>query len=109
MDLNTYQEKARSTAIYPDLGQNIVYPALGLGGEAGEILEKVKKIIRDDGGVVTDVKRDAIALELGDVLWYVSQLAAEIDYSLEEIASLNLEKLFSRKTRGVLSGSGDAR
>lgn len=109
MDLNTYQEQARSTAIYPNLGSNIIYPSLGICGEAGEVAEKVKKIIRDDGGVVTDVKRDAIAAELGDILWYVSQLAAEIDYSLEDIAQMNLDKLSSRKERGVIAGSGDNR
>jgi len=109
MELNDYQDQARSTAIYPDLGSNIVYPALGLCGEAGEISEKVKKIVRDDSGVLTDPKKEAIALELGDVLWYVSQLAAEIDYSLDEIAQKNLDKLSSRKQRGVLGGSGDNR
>jgi NTP pyrophosphatase (non-canonical NTP hydrolase) len=109
MDLNTYQEQARSTAIYPNLGSNIIYPSLGLCGEAGEVAEKVKKIIRDDQGVITDVKRDQIAKELGDVMWYVSQLAAEIDYSLGDIAQLNLDKLFSRKERGVIQGSGDNR
>jgi NTP pyrophosphatase (non-canonical NTP hydrolase) len=109
MELNTYQEQARSTAIYPNLGSNIIYPSLGICGEAGEVAEKVKKIIRDDGGVVTDVKRDAIAAELGDILWYVSQLAAEIDYSLDDIAQMNLDKLFSRKERGVIAGSGDNR
>ena len=109
MDLNTYQEKARSTAIYPDLGSNIIYPTLGLSGEAGEISEKVKKVMRDDGGVLTDPKREVLAFELGDVLWYVSQLAAEIDFTLDEIAQMNLDKLFSRKDRGVLGGSGDQR
>lgn len=109
MNLNTYQEQARSTAIYPNLGSNIIYPSLGICGESGEIAEKVKKIVRDDGGVVTDVKREGIAFELGDLLWYVSQLAAEIDYSLEDIAQMNLDKLFSRKERGVISGSGDNR
>ena len=109
MDLNTYQEQARSTAIYPNLGSNIIYPSLGICGESGEIAEKVKKIVRDDGGVITDAKRDGIALELGDLLWYVSQLAAEIDYSLEDIAQMNLDKLFSRKERGVIAGSGDNR
>jgi NTP pyrophosphatase (non-canonical NTP hydrolase) len=109
MELNNYQEMARSTAIYPDQGANLVYPALGLCGEAGEVAEKVKKIIRDDAGVITDAKRDVIAAELGDVLWYVAQVAAELDYSLEDIASLNLEKLASRAQRGVLGGSGDSR
>jgi len=86
-----------------------VYPTLGLSGETGEIAEKVKKIIRDDQGVITDEKRDQIAKEAGDVLWYLSQLATEIDYSLEDIAQMNLDKLASRAARGVLSGSGDNR
>jgi NTP pyrophosphatase (non-canonical NTP hydrolase) len=80
-----------------------------LSGETGEIAEKVKKIIRDDQGVITDEKRDQIAKEAGDVLWYLSQLATEIDYSLEDIAQMNLDKLASRAARGVLSGSGDNR
>lgn len=109
MDLNTYQEKSRATAVYPNLGSNFVYPTLGLSGETGEIAEKVKKIIRDDDGVITDEKRDQIAKEAGDVLWYLSQLATEIDYSLEDIAQMNLDKLASRAARGVLSGSGDNR
>ena len=82
---------------------------MGICGESGEVAEKVKKIIRDDGGVVTDAKKEAIAFELGDLLWYVSQLAAEINYSLDEIAQMNLDKLFSRKARGVIAGSGDNR
>ncbi len=86
-----------------------MYPTLGLSGETGEIAEKVKKIIRDDQGVITDEKRDQIAKEAGDVLWYLSQLATEIDYSLEDIAQMNLDKLASRAARGVLSGSGDNR
>lgn len=86
-----------------------MYPTLGLSGETGEIAEKVKKIIRDDHGVITDEKRDQIAKEAGDVLWYLSQLATEIDYSLEDIAQMNLDKLASRAARGVLSGSGDNR
>ncbi len=86
-----------------------MYPTLGLSGETGEIAEKVKKIIRDDQGVITDEKRDQIAKEAGDVLWYLSQLATEIDYSLEDIAQMNLDKLASRSARGVLSGSGDNR
>jgi len=109
MELNDYQDQARSTAIYPDLGSNIVYPTLGLCGEAGEISEKVKKIIRDNKGVVTEDKRQAIGLELGDVLWYVSQLASELGYPLAEIADMNLNKLASRKERNALGGSGDQR
>lgn len=87
----------------------MAYPALGLAGEAGEVAEHAKKAIRDDAGVVTEERRRAMAKELGDVLWYVSQLASELGLELEEIARANLEKLLSRQRRGVLSGSGDER
>ena len=87
----------------------MTYPALGLCGEAGEVAEKVKKTIRDDGGVLSDQRREALARELGDVLWYLSQLATEADLDLETIAEDNLEKLLSRQERGVLRGSGDNR
>jgi NTP pyrophosphatase (non-canonical NTP hydrolase) len=104
-----YQARSRATAVYPDAGSNIVYPALGLCGEAGETAEKVKKAIRDDGGTLTEERRAAIAAELGDVLWYAAQLATEADLDLEEIATANLEKLASRQRRAVLHGSGDER
>jgi NTP pyrophosphatase (non-canonical NTP hydrolase) len=87
----------------------LAYPALGLAGEAGEVAEHAKKAIRDDAGVVTEERRRAMAKELGDVLWYVSQLASELGLELDEIARANLEKLLSRQRRGVLSGSGDER
>jgi NTP pyrophosphatase (non-canonical NTP hydrolase) len=87
----------------------LAYPALGLAGEAGEIAEHAKKAIRDDAGVVSEERRQAMAKELGDVLWYVSQLASELGLELDEIARANLEKLLSRQRRGVLSGSGDER
>lgn len=106
---NDYQSAALSTAIYPNQGQNIVYPSLGLVGEAGEVAEKVKKVIRDNEGTLTDPVRQGIALELSDVCWYVAVLAQELDYSLEEIMQMNLAKLASRAQRGTLSGSGDNR
>ena len=109
MDLNTYQQRARSTAQYPSRGENPIYPALGLCGEAGEVADKVKKVLRDHGGEFNAERREAIALELGDVLWYVSQLAAELDCSLESVAQANLDKLASRAARQVISGSGDQR
>ena len=109
MDLNTYQTSALQTAIYPNKGTNFPYPALGLAGEAGEVADKLKKVIRDNDGVLTDPVRDAVAKELGDVMWYVAVLAYELDYDLETIAQNNLDKLFSRQARGVLSGSGDNR
>jgi NTP pyrophosphatase (non-canonical NTP hydrolase) len=104
-----YQKRSRATAVYPDAGDNIVYPALGLCGEAGETAEKVKKAIRDDGGTLTEERRAAIAAELGDVLWYAAQLATEAGLELEEIAEANLRKLASRQQRAVLHGSGDDR
>jgi NTP pyrophosphatase (non-canonical NTP hydrolase) len=109
VQLSDYQQRARATAVYPDAGHNLTYPALGLCGEAGECAEKVKKAIRDDGGVLSDERRVALAAELGDVLWYVAQLATESGLDLDEIADDNLAKLLSRRDRGVLQGSGDAR
>ena len=109
MQLNDYQTAALSTAVYPNQGANFAYPALGLAGEAGEVADKLKKVIRDNDGVLTDPVRDAVAKELGDVLWYVSVLAKELDYDLETIAKANVEKLLSRQQRGVLTGSGDNR
>lgn len=109
MDFNDYQKLSRETAIYPNIGKNFVYPTLGLSGEAGEIAEKVKKIIRDSDGVITDETRELLKKELGDVLWYVSQLAAEFGFTLDEVAEENIKKLFSRKERGKLQGSGDTR
>jgi NTP pyrophosphatase (non-canonical NTP hydrolase) len=78
-------------------------------GEAGEVADKLKKVIRDNDGVLTGPVRDAVAKELGDVLWYLAVLANELDYDLNTIAEDNLLKLLSRQERGVLSGSGDNR
>jgi NTP pyrophosphatase (non-canonical NTP hydrolase) len=109
MLISEYQELSRRTATYPGAGDNIVYPTLGLAGEAGEVAEKVKKLLRDDGGVLSDERRAALAAELGDVLWYVAQVATEAGLDLEAVAQANLDKLLSRQERGVLSGSGDSR
>jgi NTP pyrophosphatase (non-canonical NTP hydrolase) len=109
MRFSEYQRRSRVTAVYPDLGNNIAYPALGLCGEAGETAEKVKKAMRDDGGTLTEERREALAAELGDVLWYAAQLATEAGLDLEAIAEANLEKLASRQQRAVLHGSGDDR
>ncbi|MGA9313889.1 MAG: nucleoside triphosphate pyrophosphohydrolase family protein [Solirubrobacteraceae bacterium] len=108
MDLSEYQRESRRTAEYPREAW-LAYPALGLAGEAGEVAEHAKKAIRDDAGKVSDERCAAMSKELGDVLWYVAQLASELDLSLDDIAKQNLEKLFSRQARGVLSGSGDDR
>ena len=109
MDLNNYQRQARNTALYPDLGSNPIYPALGLCGEAGEVADKVKKVLRDSGGEFSAEVRESLKLELGDVLWYVAQLASELDFSLDEVAQANLDKLASRAARNVIAGSGDHR
>lgn len=109
MKLTDYQERSRVTAVYPDAGANLLYPTLGLCGEAGEVAEKIKKMVRDDGGVLSDQRREALAGELGDVLWYVAQLATEADLDLDAVARDNLAKLRSREQRGALRGSGDER
>ncbi len=109
MNLNQYQDKSRETALYPNMGNNPIYPTLGLVGEAGEVADKVKKVLRDDNGVFTSDVRQSIKYELGDVLWYVSQLANELGYELEEVAIANLDKLSNRAKRGKIKGSGDDR
>src|SRR5271167_1424268 len=108
MELSEYQRLSRRTAEYPREAW-LAYPALGLAGEAGEIAEHAKKVIRDDAGALSDERRAAMAKELGDVLWYVAGLASELGLDLDQIAQQNLEKLLSRQRRGVLSGSGDDR
>ncbi len=109
MEFNNYQKEARKTAMYPDLGKNFVYPTLGLAGEAGEVAEKIKKVIRDGNGIVTDEKKEELSKELGDVLWYVANLAEELGLELDLIAQKNLDKLRSRQDRGKLKGDGDNR
>jgi len=108
MKLNEYQDLATVTAVY-GAGDKVTYPVLGLVGEAGEIANKYKKVLRDDGGIMTPDKRKALQDELGDVLWYLAALARDLDISLEDIAKKNIEKLNDRHTRGVIGGSGDNR
>ena len=109
MDLKTYQKKATKTAVYPRVGENYIYPTLGLVGEAGEIANKIKKIERDQEGKISEEIRDALKVELGDILWYVAQLATELGIELDDIGKDNITKLASRKGRGTLHGSGDER
>ena len=106
MKLNDYQTQANETAIYPE-GLN--YPILGLAGEAGELCNKYKKILRDKGGEAALLDINEMEKELGDVLWYVAQIATELGVSLETVARVNIMKLGDRKNRGVLGGSGDNR
>jgi len=109
MNFEEYQKKSRETAIYQNLGNNFIYPTLGLAGETGEVVEKVKRVLRGKNGVVDEQSRVEISKELGDVLWYMAQLATELNLSLDNIASSNIEKLSSRKERGILHGDGDNR
>ncbi|MEM0201069.1 MAG: nucleoside triphosphate pyrophosphohydrolase family protein [Candidatus Micrarchaeaceae archaeon] len=106
MDFIEYQKNTKTTAIYPDvLEGRFYYPALGLAGEVGELLNKIKKIARDKKAPdINDLKG-----EIGDVLWYLSQLSNEFGIDLNEAAEENIKKLKSRKERGVISGSGDNR
>lgn len=108
MELSEYQRQSRRTAGYPHEAW-LAYPALGLAGEAGEVAEHAKKAIRDDGGTISKQRKAAMSKELGDVLWYVAQLATELGLDLDRIAVENLEKLLSRQRRGVLAGDGDER
>ncbi len=111
MNFNEYQKEARKTLIvdFKDDFQAFAYFALGLNGEAGEVADKVKKILRDKGGELSDEDKQEIAKELGDVLWYLSQFALYIDYDLSEVARMNIEKLQSRMMRGKIKGEGDNR
>ena len=109
MIFNEYQSEARKTAVYPNIGNNIYYPALGLAGESGEVVGKISKIMRDDNDIVTEDSKLKLEKELGDVLWYVAQLATELDLSLDEIATNNIRKLQSRKEINQIHGSGDNR
>lgn len=109
MHFNAYQKQSQKTAIYPNKGKNYIYPVLGLAGEAGEVAEKFKKIIRDDGGKISAEKKLEIEKELGDVLWYVSQIAVELKIDLESVAKTNIKKLESRLKRDCIKGKGDNR
>lgn len=109
MDFNEYQQKAKLTAIYPNVGQNYIYPTLGLIGEAGELANKIKKIGRDKNSELTDNYKQAIMEEMGDVLWYLAILADELGIGFSTVADENVKKLASRKNRNTLHGDGDNR
>ncbi|HXD12401.1 MAG TPA: nucleoside triphosphate pyrophosphohydrolase family protein [Anaerolineales bacterium] len=109
MDFNEYQTKSRKTAKYPAIGHAVIYPTLGLVNEAGEVAGKIKKVFRDKEGEINAETREALKAELGDVLWYMAQVATELDLTLDEIAEYNIEKLYSRLERGKIKGDGDNR
>jgi NTP pyrophosphatase (non-canonical NTP hydrolase) len=109
MDFSEYQQKASRTATYPVIGHGVIYPTLGLTNEAGEVSGKIKKIFRDKAGEIGDADKTALAAELGDVLWYLAQVATELGLSLDEIAEKNIAKLLDRKARDKIRGDGDDR
>jgi NTP pyrophosphatase (non-canonical NTP hydrolase) len=113
LNFNEYQHAAGKTASYPDIGNNLLYPALGLAGEAGEAVDKIKKWWRNhgitSGKQLSEEQVHLLSLELGDVLWYINGLATEIGISLEYVAELNINKLYDRVERGVVNSEGDTR
>jgi len=109
MDFSDYQTKSRKTAKYPAIGHPVIYPTLGLVNEAGEVAGKIKKVFRDKDGQISAETREALKAELGDVLWYVAQMATELGLSLDEIAEYNIAKLYDRLERGKIKGEGDNR
>ena len=108
-DFNAYQRESRKTWSLIHTDHAIVYPTLGLTNEAGEVAGKVKKIFRDKGGQISEQDREALKQELGDVLWYLTQICTELDITLQEVAEANIEKLFSRLERNQIRGDGDHR
>ncbi|MFT7507609.1 MAG: NTP pyrophosphatase (non-canonical NTP hydrolase) [Acidimicrobiales bacterium] len=113
MNFKEYQEKSRVTAIYPNLGDNLPYLALGIAGEAGEVADKVKKFIRDENFTsvknLSEEQKNDLAKEMGDILWYIAQIATEFNLDMESVAQMNIDKLYSRMDRKELHGSGDSR
>lgn len=108
-DFNTYQTESRKTWGIIPMNHPIVYPTMGLVNEAGEVAGKIKKIFRDKDGQITETDKQSLKSELGDVLWYLTQICTELGLTLEEVADTNIEKLSSRKDRGKLGGDGDDR
>ncbi len=113
MKIDDYARQAITTLssdyAYGDANAQLMGMVLGLGGESGEVLEKFKKLLRDQKGEITEVDKQAIIKELGDILWYVTAVAHLLGSSLEEVAQRNNAKLASRQQRGQLRGSGDDR
>ena len=109
MNFSEYQLKSRKTAGYPAIGHPVIYPALGLVNEAGEVAGKIKKVFRDQEGQINEDTREALKAELGDVLWYIAQVATELGLELDDIAQHNITKLYDRLERGKIRGDGDNR
>ena len=109
MTFSEYQAKMKETAVYPNKGHNFIYPTLGMMGEAGEVAEKIKKVWRDKNNQVSETDKTEIKKEMGDVLWYLSQLASELGLDFNDVAQTNLDKTRSRLERNLINGSGDNR
>lgn len=109
MTFDEYQTKSKATDTGTVIGEHYVYLAMGLAGESGELINKVKKVFRDNGGQMTDEKKEAIKQELGDVLWYTAQLATALGFTLEDVAKDNLDKLSDRQKHNTIHGAGDER
>ena len=111
MEFDEYQKLAARTAQYAKSDEEFVlmYLCMGLAGESGEVIEKIKKIIRNDKGTITDGKREDVKKELGDTLWYLSQLARAVGLSFDDVAAANIKKLAARAPRGVIKSEGGAR
>jgi NTP pyrophosphatase (non-canonical NTP hydrolase) len=111
MDFDEYQKKAAATGFYDtdDKKYVMMYLCLGIAGEGGEVIEKIKKVIRNDNGIVSEEKKDAIKKEIGDVLWYLAELSRTLGIPFNEVAEANIEKVMDRKERGVIKSEGDIR
>lgn len=103
-----YQANAKKTARYPR-EHAIYYVAMGLAAETGELINKIKKIIRDDNNKLTDERKEQIKQELGDVLWYIAMICEETGLNLDEIMEYNNKKLLGRVERNTINGDGDNR
>lgn len=109
MDFNEYQLKARETAIYPNIDKNWQYTIIGLQGEIGELSNKCKKILRDDNQKITEIKREEIKSEVGDIIWYLAMTCCEFGLNFDDVAKENLIKLAKRRQEGKVGGYGDHR
>lgn len=109
MTFDEYQEISQKTAVFKPGETALYYLGLGVAGEAGEVAEKIKKVLRNHDGVVSAEMKEELKKEIGDVIWYLSQLSGELGYKFSDVAQANIQKLQDRKDRGVLKGSGDNR
>ncbi len=111
MQFDEYQQLASKTGLYnvPGLQYKLMYLSMGLAGEAGEVVEKIKHVVRDSNSEISEEKRELLKKEIGDVLWYASQIALAFDLSFDEVAQHNIAKLADRAARGVIKSEGDTR